>query len=197
MAQMLLTPSQSKKARETIKAQLCISPRGRKYTSWRLPIGWKIKMLKCSNIIYQSIAAFMFFQKNIKIISSISTGKNPLGQNRPQGLPLGWKMMFSKYGYVVYQSIENFMYFLKNITTMCSKSTENLPQGKTALTDIYASTTALTQYSTSESCFFVFSASGAVLFTSTLTQFLTRFGCFCYDHPYGWSSIPPKLAPIG
>ena len=43
---------------------------------------------------------------------------------------------------------------MKKIKTICSKSTENPPQGKIALIDVCASTTSLTQFSTSECCFF-------------------------------------------
>ena len=58
-------------------------------------------------------------------------------------------------------------------------------RGKITLTEVFASTTPLTQFSTSESCFFAFVASEAVLFTSTLNRFLALFGCFCNGHPYG------------
>ena len=58
--------------------------------------------------------------------------------------------------------------------------------------DICASTTSLTQLSMSESCFFAFAASGAVLVTSTLNKFLTCLKCTCIVQSYGRSTIPPK-----
>ena len=74
-----------KKARETIKAQLCITPFGQKTPpTWELPIEWKIYVPKYSHKIYQSIDNFMYSPKNIKTFCSKSTEKVLSGQNSPQ-----------------------------------------------------------------------------------------------------------------
>ena len=136
----------------------------------------------------------------------------------PWGLPIEWKIKAPKYSHIIYQSIANFLFFhmLKNevfqiwpsfackFDVLSEKYEKHMLKmnrkppfwKKIALTDVCASATALTQCSTSESCFFEFAVSGAVLFTSILNKFLTWFDCVCNGHPYGWSTIPPKLASI-
>ena len=54
---------------------------------WGFPIAWKIKVPKYSHIMYQSIANFMYFQKNIRSICSKSTEKLPRGKIAPEGCP--------------------------------------------------------------------------------------------------------------
>ena len=104
-------------------------------------------------------------------------------------------MRFSKFDHFIYQSIymqiryAHFMFFLKNVRTICSKSTENTCRGKIALIDNCASTTSLTQFRTSESYFFAFAVSEAVLYTSTLNKFF-----FSFLH-LQWSSICEKHHP--
>ena len=125
--------------------------------------------------------------------------KTPSRQNSPQGLPLGCKMRFSKCDHFIYQSIymqiryAHFMFFLKNVRTICSKSTENTCRGKTALIDNCASTTSLTQFSTSESYFFAFAVSEAVLYTSTLNQFFFSFLHLQWSEGKGEAPSHPNL----
>ena len=72
---------------EAIKAQLYISPQEGRGPPCGLPIGCKIKVPKHTHIIYQSIANFMYFQKNIRTINS----KRPSGQHGHLGSCEGMK----------------------------------------------------------------------------------------------------------
>ena len=62
------------------------SPHGAKKPFWGLPMGWKIKVPKYSHIIYQSIANFMYSQKNIRTICS-KLLENPLREKQPPEAP--------------------------------------------------------------------------------------------------------------
>ena len=114
----------------------------------------------------------------------------PLGQKSPPLPSLGaWKIKVSKYSHIT--SIDRKFYVLSEKYKSCNaRNQQKNPSGQNSLIDICASTTALTQFSTSESCISAFAASRAVLFTSTINKFLAWFWLFLQ-----WSSIWVKHHP--
>ena len=129
---------------------------------------------KFSHIIYQSIANFIYFQKNIR---------TPLGQNRPRGTL--YKVNDEVFQiWMCYILIDCKFYILSEKYKSHMLNTNKKPLSGQNSFNWYLRIFY----------FFVFAASWTVLFTSTLNKFLTWFGCFCNGDRYRWSTTLPKLA---
>ena len=88
----------------------------------------KKRFYKYGHIIYQSIANFMYFQKNIRAMCLKPTENPPQESITPWGLTRGWNMKVFIPGHVTYQSVANFVYCWKSRKTVCRKWNIKSPQ---------------------------------------------------------------------
>ena len=92
------------------------------------PIRRKTRFFKYDHIIYQSVANFLYFQKNMRTLCSKTIENTPQGSIAPWRLARGENIKVSRFRY---QSVANFVYVQKNKRTVYQKSnTKSLNHSK-------------------------------------------------------------------
>ena len=86
-----------------------------------------MRFSKYYHIIYQSIASFIYLQKNIRTLCSKPIKNSLQGSIALLGSFQAMNMKVSILDHVTYQSVANFEYFQKIRRTTCQNSNRNSP----------------------------------------------------------------------